>query len=261
MNRTCVLRLLLPVCLLSSCGQESTYGEPAIRPEKVTKSLLDFLLYREKYLRLTEEFTALDSVKNVLTRGTFLQCLASGRYFPLTPGTNDSARNYQLYPIPDSSTDIRTTVAQWGEQLYLHYRREGQPFTGLPFRDLNGKLYEKEATQNKIIVLKCWFIGCLPCVKEMPALNQLVEHYGRGSNVLFISLALDKKAALDSFVKRVKFDYAVVPEMEPLIHSLGVTSFPTHILVNTQRKIVRYFQTEKELAVALKNEVANQLSL
>lgn len=228
-----------------------------VAPQTATKSLMDFLIYRQNYLRLAEDFVALDSAERVLDRGTFLQRLSTGRYFPLRLRTRDSTAGYRLYSIPDTAGDIRTTVAQWGGQLYSYYQKEGKELPGLPWTDINGGRYTKENTKGQLLVLKCWFIGCVPCVKEMPALNRLVKEYGNRKDIRFISLAFDKKAALDSFLTKIKFDYAVVPQKkEYMIDTLGITSWPRHLLINKQGRISRILNDEKELAIALQKEAA-----
>lgn len=245
-----------------SCRQEAKYGEPVVHPEAVTKNVMNFLVYRQKYLRLAEDFTALDSAENVLDRGTFLKQLSTGRYFPLRLGIKNASACYQLYAIPDTAEAIRTIVAQWGERLYSLYQLEGKQLPGFSFVDVNGNVYDKINTRGKIVALKCWFIGCVPCVKEMPALNALVKEYGNRKDILFVSLAFDKKAALDSFLTKTRFDYATIPDKKAyMMDTLGITSWPTHIVVNKQGLISRILEDEKELAAVLKKEASKQFPL
>lgn len=249
--------VLLLISLLFSCSSTSRYGEPVIKPAAALKSVMNFLVYRQKYLRLSEDFTGIDSAENTVSRKAFFKQLSTGRYLPLRLTSADSTAVYQLHPIvlPEHE-EIQGIVKQWGEQLHLFQQMEGKPFATFPLKDVTGNVYDKANTAGKIIALKCWFINCVPCVKEMPALNELVRKYSPRKDVLFVSLALDKKAALDSFLKKRQFNYAVVPETRGLIESLNVTSFPTHILINKQGLIVRYLWNETELATALKTETA-----
>lgn len=262
MKRTFALLFLFLVFLAFSCQPEGKYGEPVLHPQAITKNLMNFLVYRQKYLRLTEDFTAIDSAENVLDRETFLKQLSTGRYFPLRLRTKDSMAYYRLYSIPDTAADIRLTVSQWGEHLYSLYRMEGKALPVFSFSGVDGRIYNKENTAGKILVLKCWFLHCVPCVKEIPALNRLVKEYNNRKDVVFVSLVPDKKEAVDSFLKKTPFTYAVVPDKREYERdSLGITVFPTHILINKQGRIVKVMNEEKELAVALKNEAAKQPAL
>lgn len=40
-----------------------------------------------------------------------------------------------------------------------------------------GKPMSRASLKGKVVVMNFWFIGCKPCVAEMPALNRLVERY------------------------------------------------------------------------------------
>lgn len=79
------------------------------------------------------------------------------------------------------------------EREYKNYQMEGKELPDFNFTDLDGTVYDKETTAGKIVVLKCWFIGCVPCVEEMPALNKLVNQYRNQKDIVFVSLAFDKK--------------------------------------------------------------------
>lgn len=72
----------------------------------------------------------------------------------------------------------------------------------------------------------------------MPQLNQLVDHYKSSKDIVFISLALDKKSDLEKFMNKTNFKYHVIPNQKSLIEDrLKLIAYPTHILVK-QGKIV-----------------------
>jgi hypothetical protein len=52
-----------------------------------------------------------------------------------------------------------------------HFKMEGTPIPGFNFTDLNDKVYNQSTTRGKIVILKCWFIHCVACLKEFPELN------------------------------------------------------------------------------------------
>jgi cytochrome oxidase Cu insertion factor (SCO1/SenC/PrrC family) len=91
---------------------------------------------------------------------------------------------------------------------------EGTKMSEFNFIDLNGKNYDKSSTKGKIVVLKCWFIHCVACVKEFPELNKLVDENKNRNDILFISLAMDSKQDLIKFLKTKEFKYNVIPEMK-----------------------------------------------
>jgi peroxiredoxin len=96
-------------------------------------------------------------------------------------------------------------------------------------------------TKGKIVILKCWFIRCMACVKEFPELNKVVEKYNKRNDMQFISLAWDSKIQLTSFLKTKEFKYAVVPAKDEkyMREQLNVTTYPTHILIDKNGKVVK----------------------
>jgi thiol-disulfide isomerase/thioredoxin len=260
MKKTVVYFLLLVALATFSCKPSVNYGEPVVPPAAILKDIMSFLIYRQQHLRLAEDFTAIDQSSSVIDHEMFFKQLASGNFLPLRLTSKDSSAYYQLYPFDAARyEDLQITLRQWGEHLYALHQMEGKELPAFAFTDLAGKTYTKENTKGKIVVVKGWFIGCVPCVKEMPALNKLVKEYSNREDVVFVSLAFDNERQLRSFLKQFPFAYAVVPNQQTyLLETLNVNEFPTHILLNKQGRIVKVVNDHQELAVALQKEVATQ---
>ncbi len=117
---------------------------------------------------------------------------------------------------------------------------EGKELPEYEFTDLNGKVYDKTSTKGKALLIKCWFIGCVACVKEFPELNKLVDEYKDRNDILFISLATDSKQDLTSFLNKKQFKYAVVPDKgKYMSDQLVVNAYPMHVLIDKKGKIVK----------------------
>jgi thiol-disulfide isomerase/thioredoxin len=243
---------------LFSCRSSSTTVEPVVQPGEILKDLRSFLVYRQNHLRLAEDFKALDESSAAISKEAFFQRLTSGQYLPLRLRSKDSVTSYQLYKMgAGTDTGITQTLTQWGEHLLGYYQREGKELPPFSFADMNGNVYDNQNTKGKILVLKCWFIGCLPCVKEMPALNEMKKRYAGRHDILFVSVAPDAKEDLKNFLKRTTFDYEVVPNQKKfLAEDLVIDTYPTHILINKKGFITKVVNDQEELAVALNTEAA-----
>jgi thiol-disulfide isomerase/thioredoxin len=243
--------------LMTSCQEAKKFGDPIFSPQAALKDVQSFLVYRQQYLRLADDFTAIDEQNGQsINKAVFFQRLSTGNFVPLRLSSRDSTAYYSLHSLATvQDQDLRDVVKDWGKHLYTLYQMEGKELPVYAFTDLAGNKYSKEDTKGKILAVKCWFISCVPCVKEMPALNKLVAQYKDRKDMLFVSLALDKADALKSFLKTVPFSYAVVPEQESYImNQLGVNQFPTHILVNKKGRIVKVVNEYEEFASALRKE-------
>ncbi|HEY0899568.1 MAG TPA: TlpA disulfide reductase family protein [Sphingobacteriaceae bacterium] len=250
--------LLLIAALYHPVRAQSNLS-PVVAPQKILDSIMGLLIYKRDYLRFAEEFTAYDSNAKLITKEQFLKSLGTGAYVPVALSSGSEKKSYQLQKLPEGiDRDFRTIIRQWGETYYNQYSREGQGLPSMDFVDLNGKRYTFENTRGKILVIKCWFINCLPCVQEMPRLNQVVEHFRKRKDILFVSLAIDPQDKLKDFLKKTKFSYAVVPDKENYMQKeLKIGSYPTHLIVNKQGKIFKMVSRAEELVVAL-NEVAKK---
>lgn len=102
--------------------------------------------------------------------------------------------------------------------------------------DMEGNPVDLEKLRGKVVVLNFWFIGCAPCIVEIPGLNKLVEEYAdRG--VEFLAIALDQKKYLDDFLTEKEFKYHIIPEGVEIAQKYGVEGYPTHVIINPDGEI------------------------
>ncbi|GAB3973041.1 hypothetical protein GCM10028806_26190 [Spirosoma terrae] len=101
-----VLALLMEAC---------TARKPVAEPSQILKDANSFWDYKQNYIRLYEDFQAVDNQLNPITRKTFLRTLATGRYLPLRQQTQNSTALYQLYPLPERvDKNLQALLHQWG---------------------------------------------------------------------------------------------------------------------------------------------------
>ncbi len=97
---------------------------------------------------------------------------------------------------------------------------------------LAGKRYDLNALTGKIVVINLWFVGCSPCRKEIPRLNELVKEFS-GQPVIFLAPSFDSAETLRGFLKTIPFDYQIVPGAEAIINGqFNASAFPTHIVID-----------------------------
>ncbi len=97
---------------------------------------------------------------------------------------------------------------------------------------LDGKRYDLNALTGKVVVINLWFIGCSPCRKEIPRLNELVNEFSR-QPVVFLALTFDSAETLRAFLKQNSFEYQIVPDADEIINAqFNASLFPTHIVID-----------------------------
>lgn len=242
--------------IFTSTFAQTKYGKPEVDPIQIQKTYTDWSAYQSKKIMLSRDFVALDIVSKEISKESFLDQLSNGNFIPIRLKSDDSIYYYKLFKIqPKSDTSIKATINQIGFDAYKNYKMEGTAFPDFSFKDLNGNIVSNESMKGKIIVIKCWYIHCTPCIREFPQVNKLTEEYKDRKDILFISLAEDSPEQLKTFLARKPLSYSVIPDMKIYMNeSLQLNSFPTHFILNKESLISKVLPNFESLEVALAKE-------
>jgi thiol-disulfide isomerase/thioredoxin len=116
--------------------------------------------------------------------------------------------------------------------------KTGERIASFNEKDLSGERFNLKEMQGKVVVLNFWFIGCVPCREEMPALNELVDKFKENKEVVFIGIALDEQSELSDFLKNTPFNYHIIPNGRFTASKYGIMFYPTHVVLDKQGKVV-----------------------
>jgi tetratricopeptide (TPR) repeat protein len=101
---------------------------------------------------------------------------------------------------------------------------------------LDGKTFDLKSLRGRIVVLNMWYIGCGPCRKEIPALNEIAREF-KDKGVVFLAPTPDLPDALKHFLKTMPFDYNIVAEADDVLDLFNVATFPTHIVIDRDGQV------------------------
>lgn len=235
---------------------QNKFGNPEVDPTQIQKTFEIWSVYQSKNIMLSRDFTALNPESKEITKEFFLDQLANGNYIPIRLKSEDFGYVYKLFKIqPKTDTSIKATINQIGFDAYKNFKMEGTAFPQFSFKDLNGNLVTNEFMKGKIIVIKCWYIHCTPCIREFPQVNKLVEDYKDRKDIVFMSLAEDSTEQLKTFLARKPLLYSVIPDMKDYMNTaLQLNSFPTHFIINKEGLISKVLPNFESLEVALAKE-------
>jgi len=241
-------------------AKAQTHYKAVVSPDSILKNMPNLLDYYSGHLRFDGDFIGYNEAGHVMGNGEFLKMLTTGNYLPVQVVSKKKAWEYQLLKLRSNvNEDVRGMLKQIGVTDYGRFLMVGKPFPQFSYTDLNGVTYNPQNTKGKILVVKGWFISCAPCVAEMPELNKLTEKYKDRKDIIFVSLATDPKKALQSFVKRTPFNYAVVPvKQDYIMNSLHATGFPVHWVINKQGVVVHMTYDKDEMIAALNKEAVRR---
>lgn len=75
--------------------------------------------------------------------------------------------------------------------------------------DLDGKLRDIKEWDGKIVMLNFWATWCAPCMKEIPDLIELQNHYGQ-QGLQIIGIAIDNEDTVRQFAEEIGINYPVM---------------------------------------------------
>ncbi|RUT70199.1 TlpA family protein disulfide reductase [Flavobacterium cupreum] len=250
------ISILIIFLLFNFSTAQTKFGNPEVDPAQIQKNFSGWSAYQNKNIMLSRDFVALHVLSNEISKESFLDQLANGNFIPIRLKSDDSIYYYKLFKIQtNSDTSIKATINQIGFDALKNYKMEGTAFPKFSFKDLNGTEVSNETMKGKIIVIKCWYIHCTPCIKEFPQVNRLVEEYKDRKDILFVSLAEDSPEQLKVFLARKPLLYAVIPDMKIYMNeTLDLNAFPTHFILNKEGFISKVLPNFESLEVALAKE-------
>ncbi|MEJ5296541.1 MAG: TlpA disulfide reductase family protein [Armatimonadota bacterium] len=109
-------------------------------------------------------------------------------------------------------------------------------------KDVNGKMFKLSSYKGKVVFLNFFATWCPPCREEFPELVKLHEKYQKNSNVLVVSVALERPETmrnLKPFLERNKAKHVVLagPETDTAAQRYEVQYIPTNFLIGKDGKV------------------------
>ena len=241
------------IFLLSSCQENEKITETDLLFSSIQGDQAKWWRYHKTNIDLESDFVPLGEEGDTISKKAFLEAILTGEFIVLEKKNKKESEQYQLFRMQeDADDDISYTIMADTYPAYKHFMMEGQDFPEFEFTDLEGKKFSKKLAEGKTLVVKTWFLRCKPCIEEMPRLNQLVNEYEDREDVIFLSLSLDPKEELETFLSEREFKYPVIPNQKAFIEdTLGFSVYPTHIIVEPTGKIRKVVNTAPEMIAAL----------
>ena len=163
----------------------------------------------------------------------------------LVTGTFCYAQTYEENVVKcaqtfQSSFDPRSSKV---EQQFDQLRKcvIGLKFPSFKATTFDNRTYTQDDLKGKVVLINLWFIGCPPCVAEMPMFNELQNEFSRKDFVI-LSFGLDDHKSIEEFIQKRPISFSVFANSEELIANKFKMSFgyPTNIFLDQNGQII-YF--------------------
>lgn len=124
-----------------------------------------------------------------------------------------------------------------------------QPAPAFKVTDLRGNVWTQQGPAQGYVLVDFWASWCVPCLKEIPALNALEAQDAPTHKLWVLGLSLDKggRTAVKAAAAKFKVAYDVAPVDPKVAEAYQVQGFPSAFLIK-DGKIVLPLTGSRDLA-------------
>jgi len=104
------------------------------------------------------------------------------------------------------------------------------------FKNKKGVKYKSNTLENKPTLITFWFTNCIPCVAEIPILNNLKDTLK--DKVNFFAITFDNAEKVENFMQKRNLNYNHIVDAKEPIKQLKVSAYPTNLILNKEGIII-----------------------
>ena len=130
-------------------------------------------------------------------------------------------------------------AAEESAEFVVTYPKQRLSAPGFRLPDLTAADVSLEQYRGKVVLMHFWATFCAPCVKEMPDLEALWQHY-LGQDLVVLAIAADRSgdSAVRKFVEQTGVTFPVLLDPEGVVRNqYEVIALPTSYLIGRDGKI------------------------
>lgn len=169
------------------------------------------------------------------------QYLSNPSFYPLFYADNFEEVKAIVFVLREGQNQRKTGKPQNSTKSTSRHKSNpfmlGETAPDFQLTTISGKQIKLSDFADRPILLNFWFTSCAPCIEEIPELNELVDKY-QNQGVVFLAIGLDHPKRIKPFLKKHPFQYEILTNGLRVAQSYKVNSYPTHLLLNSQREVV-----------------------
>jgi thiol-disulfide isomerase/thioredoxin len=157
---------------------------------------------------------------------------------------NDPTRLAEISTaLDDQSKEMQTHFFYTDLLKSLRNYLKNKPikYTKFKLLDLEGKRTKIEKVQKDYLILDFWFVGCPPCVRDHQLIVKDLHQGNFPANAELVGVSVDEDySAVKKYVVEHNITWQNYLEgNSKRVNQLGVTSYPTYILMDAKGKVLQ----------------------
>ena len=215
---------LLLTAVLGACLSVSSLAD-----ERLPKYLIDGYFFNELPFDITHQSVDMMSVSD--QDGNRIYAVSG-----VTLSDNQKRHAIRKEDVPNADFWIkeaknRAWIKSINEDNQAQKTRiaEGDTIGQFCVKDIDGRVWDNASTKGHALVLNFWYIGCGPCIKEMPEISKWKDEC---PDVNFLAVTYNSFDEIKDIVKRQNFRFTQVTDNKTLWEMFGVSLTPTTVLVD-----------------------------
>lgn len=112
--------------------------------------------------------------------------------------------------------------------------------------EINGNKYTLSKLKGNVILINFWFTTCLPCIEEIPMLNNLAAKYKK-SKVKFLALTFENKPTVMTFLDKRKINLPIFPNTKAIAENYSIILYPSTLVIDKTGKIILAINSSQNL--------------
>lgn len=113
------------------------------------------------------------------------------------------------------------------------------PLTDKTFKDLHGSSYTISSFGKKLVLVNIWSTGCVPCVEEIPRLQELYARYKTSMEIISICTDSDEQN-IRNFIKAKNIGWINVYDQPEISRAYGSDKGIPQVFLINEKGIILY---------------------
>jgi len=112
-----------------------------------------------------------------------------------------------------------------------------EPAPAFELASLDGSQVSLASLEGRPVVIDFWATWCVPCIRQIPVLNELRKQHGDRVSVVGIAVDAQGLEVVAPFAEEHGMEYTILIGDEALAQDFGAKGFPTLFILNAQGAI------------------------